>query len=144
MSMARRLQLLDWAAQAKAWIVEDDYDGEYRYAGHPLPALKSLDRAGPRALCRQLLKVLHPGLALAYLVVPEPLVRALREAARMGPTAVRAQAGDRRDFLREGHFARHIKKMRLLYARRRAMLAAELRGVFGERCTSSFAAAACI
>lgn len=133
MSTARRLELLAWAQTAKAWIVEDDYDGEYRYAGHPLPALKSLDRQGRVLYAGTFSKVLHPGLALAYLVVPEPLVERFARAARtwsngcstLGQAIVS-------DFLKEGHFARHIKKMRLLYARRRAMLAAELQRVFGE------------
>ena len=78
-------------------------------------------------------KVLHPGLALAYLVVPEPLVERFARAARMGSNGC-STLGQAivSDFLREGHFARHIKKMRLLYARRRTMLAAELQRVFGE------------
>ena len=133
MSMARRLELLAWAQAATAWIVEDDYDGEYRYAGHPLPALKSLDRQGRVLYAGTFSKVLHPGLALAYLVVPEALVERFARAARtwsngcstLGQAIVC-------DFLKEGHFARHIKKMRLLYARRRAVLAAELQRVFGE------------
>jgi GntR family transcriptional regulator/MocR family aminotransferase len=133
MSMARRLELLAWAREAKAWIVEDDYDGEYRYAGHPLPALKSLDGQDRVLYAGTFSKVLHPGLALAYLVVPEPLVARCTRAAGLAsngcpqlPQAIVC------DFLREGHFARHIKKMRLLYARRRAMLAAELQQAFGE------------
>lgn len=133
MSMARRLELLAWAEDAKAWIVEDDYDGEYRYAGHPLPALKSLDGQDRVLYAGTFSKVLHPGLALAYLVVPEPLVERCTRAAGVAsngcaqlPQAIVC------DFLREGHFARHIKKMRLLYARRRAMLAAELQQAFGK------------
>ncbi len=134
MSMARRLQLLDWASKAKAWIVEDDYDGEYRYAGHPLPALKSLDTHARVLYAGSFSKVLYPGLALGYLVVPEPLVQRCAEAARIGsnggPQLMQAIVAD---FLKEGHFSRHIKKMRLLYARRRTMLATELLRVFGER-----------
>ncbi len=133
MSMARRLELLAWAEDAKAWIVEDDYDGEYRYAGHPLPALKSLDGQDRVLYAGTFSKVIHPGLALAYLVVPEPLVARCTQAAGVAsngcpqlPQAIVC------DFLREGHFARHIKKMRLLYARRRGMLAAELQQAFGE------------
>ncbi|CAN7172473.1 PLP-dependent aminotransferase family protein [Variovorax sp. LjRoot290] len=133
MSMARRLQLLDWASKAKAWIVEDDYDGEYRYAGHPLPALKSLDTHERVLYAGSFSKVLYPGLALGYVVVPEPLVERCAETARIGsngcPQLMQAIVSD---FLKEGHFSRHIKKMRLLYARRRAMLAAELLRVFGE------------
>lgn len=133
MSMARRLELLAWAQAAKAWIVEDDYDGEYRYAGHPLPALKSLDRQDRVLYAGTFSKVLHPGLALAYLVVPEPLVERFARAARMGSNGC-STLGQAivSDFLREGHFARHVKKMRLLYARRRTMLAAQLQRAFGE------------
>ncbi|WP_041946653.1 PLP-dependent aminotransferase family protein [Variovorax paradoxus] len=133
MSLARRLQLLDWASQAKAWIVEDDYDGEYRYAGPPLPALKSLDRHDRVLYAGSFSKVLYPGLALGYVVVPESLRDAFGEAARTWsngcPQITQAVVAD---FIREGHFSRHLKKMRLLYARRRHMLAAALLKAFGE------------
>ncbi|GAA4336255.1 PLP-dependent aminotransferase family protein [Variovorax defluvii] len=133
MSMARRLELLAWAQSARAWIVEDDYDGEYRYAGHPLPALKSLDRRERVLYAGTFSKVLYPGLALAYLVVPAPLAERFARAAGVAsngcPALIQAVVCD---FMREGHFARHIKKMRLLYARRRALLAAELQRAFGD------------
>ncbi|MDQ0586467.1 MocR-like pyridoxine biosynthesis transcription factor PdxR [Variovorax paradoxus] len=133
MSLARRLQLLDWASQAKAWIVEDDYDGEYRYAGPPLPALKSLDRHDRVLYAGSFSKVLYPGLALGYVVVPDALRGAFGEAARTGsngcPQITQAVVAD---FIREGHFSRHLKKMRLLYARRRQMLAAALLKAFGK------------
>ena len=133
MSMARRLELLAWAQAARAWIVEDDYDGEFRYAGHPLPALKSLDREDRVLYAGTFSKVLHPGLALAYLVVPEPLVERFARAARTvsnGPAQLTQAIVC--DFMREGHLARHVKKMRLLYGRRRATLAAELQRAFGD------------
>ncbi|WP_076997575.1 PLP-dependent aminotransferase family protein [Variovorax sp. KK3] len=132
MSMARRLELLDWAQSARAWVMEDDYDGEYRYSGHPLPALKSLDRRERVVYAGTFSKVLCPGLALAYLVVPAPLIerfaRATARASNGPPQFTQAVVCD---FMREGHFARHIKKMRLLYARRRALLAGELLRTFG-------------
>jgi GntR family transcriptional regulator/MocR family aminotransferase len=132
MTLARRLQLLEWASRAGAWIVEDDYDGEYRYAGPPLPALKSLDTQDRVLYAGSFSKVLYPGLALAYLVVPESLAACCGEAARAWsngcPQLAQAIVAD---FMVEGHFSRHLKKMRLLYARRRAMLAAELLKVFG-------------
>ncbi len=132
MSLARRLQLLAWASQAKAWIVEDDYDGEYRYAGPPLPALKSLDGHDRVLYAGSFSKVLYPGLALGYLVVPEQRRAAFEAAARAAsngpPQLTQAIVAD---FMREGHFARHLKKMRLLYARRRAMLAEALQQAFG-------------
>ncbi|WP_422086183.1 PLP-dependent aminotransferase family protein [Variovorax sp.] len=133
MSLARRLQLLEWASKANAWIVEDDYDGEYRYAGPPLPALKSLDGNGRVLYAGSFSKVLYPGLALGYLVVPESLRARFEEAARIGsngsPQLTQAIVAD---FMREGHFSRHLKKMRLLYARRRSMLASALLKAFGD------------
>jgi GntR family transcriptional regulator/MocR family aminotransferase len=133
MSPARRLQLLEWASRAKAWIVEDDYDGEYRYAGPPLPALKSLDGHDRVLYAGSFSKVLYPGLALGYVVVPGSLLGAFAETARIWsngcPQITQAVVAD---FMREGHFSRHLKKMRLLYARRRAMLAAALLKAFGD------------
>jgi len=131
MTLARRLQLLGWASKAGAWIVEDDYDGEYRYAGAPLPALKSLDGHDRVLYAGSFSKVLFPGLALGYLVVPESLCARFEEAARAcsngSPQSTQAVVTD---FMREGHFPRHLKKMRLLYARRRAMLVAALQNAF--------------
>jgi GntR family transcriptional regulator/MocR family aminotransferase len=133
MTLARRLQLLAWASQANAWIVEDDYDGEYRYAGPPLPALKSLDAQDRVLYAGSFSKVLYPGLSLGYLVVPESLRARFQQAAQTWsngcPQITQAVAAE---FLREGHFSRHLKKMRLLYARRRAMLVAALLKAFGD------------
>lgn len=133
MTLARRLQLLDWASKTGAWIVEDDYDGEYRYAGAPLPALKSLDGHDRVLYAGSFSKVLFPGLALGYLVVPESLCSRFEEAVRTwsngSPQSTQAVVAD---FMREGHFPRHLKKMRLLYARRRAMLVAGLQKAFGD------------
>jgi len=125
LSMERRMELLAWAAQAGIWVVEDDYDGEYRYRGHPLPALKSLDREERVIYAGTLSKVLYPGLRLAYLVVPQAQVGAFRAATKRAlhggcPALMQAVVAD---FIEEGHFARHIRKMRSLYARRRAWLA---------------------
>jgi GntR family transcriptional regulator / MocR family aminotransferase len=133
MSLARRLQLLAWASQAKAWIVEDDYDGEYRYAGPPLPALKSLDGQDCVLYAGSFSKVLYPGLALGYVVVPDSLRDVFDKAVQTWsngcPQITQAVVAD---FMREGHFSRHLKKMRLLYARRRSMLAGALAKAFGE------------
>ncbi|MDH6165393.1 GntR family transcriptional regulator/MocR family aminotransferase [Variovorax boronicumulans] len=133
MSLARRLQLLEWASQSKAWIVEDDYDGEYRYAGPPLPALKSLDGHDRVLYAGSFSKVLYPGLALGYVVAPESVCAAFGEAALTrsngSPQITQAVVAD---FMRGGHFSRHLKKMRLLYARRRGMLAAALLKAFGD------------
>jgi GntR family transcriptional regulator/MocR family aminotransferase len=123
MSLPRRLELLEWAARNKAWVVEDDYDSEYRYTGPPLASLQSLDKSAGVIYVGTLSKVLFPGLRLAYLVLPPALVDAFAQAkaiidrhAAIVPQIVMA------DFINEGHFGRHIKRTRLVYAERRATL----------------------
>jgi GntR family transcriptional regulator/MocR family aminotransferase len=134
LSLPRRLALLSWAEATGAWIVEDDYDGEFRYGGRPLPALKSLDRVGRVLYAGSFSKVLFPGLRLGYLVVPESQIATFRricellyrDRPNLGQLVVA-------DFMREGHFSRHIRRMRGLYAARRAALAAALGEAFGDR-----------
>jgi len=132
LSLPRRLALLDWAQRNRSWIVEDDYDGEYRYVSRPLPALKSLDRDGRVLYAGTFSKVLFPGLRLAYLAVPEGLVERFDEIGRIfaggGPALTQEIV---RAFIAEGHFARHIQRMRKLYAQRREMAAAGLAAVLG-------------
>jgi GntR family transcriptional regulator/MocR family aminotransferase len=123
MSLARRLALLEWAGRADAWVLEDDYDSEYRYAGRPLAALQGLDADGRVIYLGTFSKVLFPSLCLAYLVVPADLVDAF-VAARMlvnrhSPSLEQAALTD---FIVEGHFMRHIRRMRGLYAERQAAL----------------------
>ncbi|MRX06873.1 aminotransferase class I/II-fold pyridoxal phosphate-dependent enzyme [Pseudoduganella sp. FT25W] len=132
LSLPRRLALLDWAAQAGAWIVEDDYDGEYRYVSRPLPALKSLDRDGRVLYSGTFSKVLFPAIRLAYLVVPPAQVERFehitRTFAAAGPTLMQHIVAD---FMNEGHFARHIQRMRRLYAERRQIAADGLAAALG-------------
>jgi len=134
LSMARRIALLDWARSRRAWVVEDDYDGEFHYDGRPLPSLQSLDRHQRVIYFGSFSKTLHPGLALSYLVVPEAQASTFAAAAAAWSNGcsplTQAIAAD---FLTQGHFARHLKKMRLLYARRRAWLAQALAQAFGDR-----------
>jgi GntR family transcriptional regulator/MocR family aminotransferase len=134
LALPRRLALLDWAARNEAWIVEDDYDGEYRYISRPLPALKSLDRDGRVLYAGTFSKVLFPSIRLAYLVVPESQVEAfeLASAIYCGATPALTQAIITA-FIREGHFARHIQRMRKLYGERREAAAAGLGAVLGAR-----------
>ena len=134
LSLRRRLALLSWATKAKAWIIEDDYDGEFRYSGPPLPALKSLDATARVLYVGSFSKVLFPGLRLGYLVAPDtaldritPVLRLLYRDRPIFGQAVLA------DFMSEGHFARHIRLMRALYAERRAALAAALGQIFEGR-----------
>ncbi|MYN38143.1 aminotransferase class I/II-fold pyridoxal phosphate-dependent enzyme [Duganella sp. FT109W] len=133
LSLPRRLALLDWAAQSNAWIVEDDYDGEYRYVSRPLPALQSLDRNGRVLYSGTFSKVLFPALRLAYLVVPPAQVPRFdhisRTLAMAGPALMQHIVTD---FMNEGHFARHIQRMRRLYAERRQITADGLSSVLGK------------
>jgi len=123
MSLARRLELLEWAYQVGAWIVEDDYDSEYRYQNQPLAALQGLDDCGRVIYMGTFSKVLFPSLRLGYLVVPPGLVDAFAAARavcdRHSPLFEQAVLTD---FIREGHFSRHLRRMRLLYAERQAAL----------------------
>jgi len=123
MSLGRRLELLRWARESDAWIVEDDYDSEYRFAGRPLASLASLDGGRHVIYLGTLSKVLFPALRLGYLVVPPEHVNAFVGAryATDRHTAVLEQAVVAK-FLTGGHFGRHIRRMRLLYEHRQQVL----------------------
>ena len=133
LALPRRLQLLAWASRQQAWIVEDDYDGEYRYISRPLPALKSLDRDGRVIYSGTFSKVLFPGIRLAYLVVPEAQIgrfESISQIFRGGcPQLTQAIVAS---FMAQGHFARHIQRMRKLYGERRALTVRGLNNVLGE------------
>jgi GntR family transcriptional regulator/MocR family aminotransferase len=122
MSLRRRLALLEWARRSRTLIFEDDYDSEYRYSGRPIPALQGLDHAGVVIFAGTFNEVLFPALRLAYLVVPPVMVD--RFAAAQSVTMRHAPLLDQAvlcDFITEGHFARHIRRMRELYAERLAV-----------------------
>ena len=136
LSLPRRLALLSWAGAAGAWIIEDDYDSEFRYVGRPLPALKSLDRDQRVLYAGTFSKVLYPSLRLGYLVVPASMVAAFARSNRLrhlGHATLEQRVIA--DFMTAGHFARHLKRMRALYAARRRALADGLSAVFGDRIT---------
>ena len=127
MSLARRLDLLDWAASAKAWILEDDYDSEFRYSGRPLSALQGLDESGRVIYVGTFSKVLFPTLRLGYVVVPEALLDSfigLRGAIDDHPALALQPA--LHAFIDDGHFTAHIRRLRRLYAERQEMLLAAL------------------
>jgi GntR family transcriptional regulator/MocR family aminotransferase len=123
MSLARRLHLLSLARQAGALIFEDDYDSEYRYTGRPVPALQGLDRHGLVLYAGSFSKVMFPSLRLGYLIVPPDLVHSfsatLSVTTRHAPLLEQAVLCD---FITEGHFGRHIRRMREIYAGRLAVL----------------------
>ena len=123
LSLPRRLQLLQWARENKAWIIEDDYDSEYRFAGRPLTSLAGLDGGRHVIYLGTLSKVLFPALRLGYLVVPEEHVDAFAGARYTSDrhTGVLEQAVVT-DFFDHGLFAQHVRRMRLLYAERQQAL----------------------
>jgi GntR family transcriptional regulator / MocR family aminotransferase len=123
MSLARRLALIDWAARAGAWILEDDYESEYRYAGRPLSAMQGIDATGHVVYVGTFSKTMFPALRVGYLVVPERLAATFESAMRhTGHSAAVAVQQALADFIGEGHFAAHVRRMRALYAARQARL----------------------
>jgi GntR family transcriptional regulator/MocR family aminotransferase len=132
MSASRRLQLLDWAERYGSWIIEDDYDSEYRYESMPVTSLQGLDRNSRVVYIGTFSKVLFPSLRLGYVVIPADLVErflAVRFAMDISPATFHQAV--LADFIREGDFARHIRRMRLLYAERRSALIENLRNELG-------------
>lgn len=133
MSLPRRLALLEWATDAQSWIVEDDYDSEYRYSGRPLEALQGLDRSGHVIYIGTFSKVLFPSLRLGYLIAPPDALEgflAARHFIDVHPPLLDQLA--LADFIAEGHFARHVRKMRLLYLERRDALVEALARELGD------------
>ncbi len=130
MSLARRLAVLDWAKRANAYILEDDYDSEYRFVGRPLAALQGLDDSDRVIYIGTFSKVLFPALRIGYLILPSPLVEAFLTVRRLidihTPMLEQAVLAD---FIAEGHFSRHLRRMRTLYAERRAALLEAVSGL---------------
>jgi GntR family transcriptional regulator/MocR family aminotransferase len=131
--MARRLELLAWARESGAWIVEDDYASEFRYGGRPLASLQGLDEAERVIYIGTLNKALFPGLRLGYAVVPPSLVRAFVTARYLmdrQPSSLCQEVAAA--FMAEGHFAAHIRRMREMYREQRDALVAALRRRLGD------------
>jgi GntR family transcriptional regulator/MocR family aminotransferase len=127
MSMARRRALIAYARQVGAWIIEDDYDSEFRFSGSPVPSMQGMEEDAPVIYIGTFSKTLYPGLRMGYMVLPqvlsEPLRRIHSELYREGhqlPQQVIAE------LITEGHYAAHIRKMRLLYGKRRRVLLARV------------------
>jgi GntR family transcriptional regulator / MocR family aminotransferase len=126
--LARRLALLDWAARANAWILEDDCDSEFRWEGRPLPPLATLDCAGRVIYCGTFSKTLAPAIRLGFAVVPAPLVAAfVRARTLMDRGSSALSQAVLAEFMRQGLLAPHIRRMRTEYARRRGAVLAALR-----------------
>jgi GntR family transcriptional regulator / MocR family aminotransferase len=123
MSLARRFALLDWANRVGSWIVEDDYDSEYRYVDRPLAALQGIDTTDRVLYLGTFSKSLFPALRLGYLVVPPDLVDHFVAARLCSDTHSAAlEQAVLADFISEGHFSRHLRRMRTLYAERQTIL----------------------
>ncbi len=133
MSLRRRLSLLEWARRTDAWIVEDDYDSEYRFGGRPLEALHGLDGAGRVLYIGTFSKVLFPALRLGYLVVPPAMLPAVLAARRFSDihSPILEQMA-LADFMTEGQYARYLRRMRPRYQARRDALVAALREELGD------------
>jgi GntR family transcriptional regulator / MocR family aminotransferase len=132
MTASRRLQLLDWADSQRSWILEDDYDSEYRYEGMPITSLQGLDRKSRVVYIGTFSKVLFPSLRLGYVVVPADLAErflAVRFAMDIGPPILHQLVAA--DFIREGHFSRHLRRMRSVYGERRRALMRCIRDELG-------------
>ena len=136
MSATRRLQLLEWARRAGAWGVEDDSDSEYRYDSNPIASLQGLDEDARVIYIGTFSKVMFPSLRLGYVVMPPDLVprfAAMRQTMDLCPAHIMQAV--MADFIREGHFARHVRRMRPIYAERRRVLVAELERELGHCAT---------
>ncbi len=132
MGLARRLELLEWARKQRAWVVEDDYDGEFQYGAHRIPALCSLPHSERVLYVGTFSKTLHPGLRLGFVVLPPALVDAFASAKalsdRHSPGALQEVLAR---FITEGHLLRHLRRMRELYQQRQATLIESLRKASG-------------
>jgi GntR family transcriptional regulator / MocR family aminotransferase len=128
MSLARRLSLLEWARERDAFIIEDDYNSEYRYSGRPLPSLQGLDRDGRVIYVGTFSKTIFPALRLGYLVVPTDLLEVFAAARALAdlhsPSIDQAVLTE---FIAERHFARHVRRMRAIYEERQQILVEEAR-----------------
>jgi GntR family transcriptional regulator / MocR family aminotransferase len=133
MSATRRMLLLNWAARCGAWIIEDDYDSEYRFASRPISSLQGLDTDARVIYIGTFSKVMFPALRLGYMVVPKdllPAFSAARDAADIFSSTLYQAVMT--EFIREGHFARHIRRMRMLYMDRRRSLTKAIQTWMGD------------
>jgi GntR family transcriptional regulator/MocR family aminotransferase len=134
MTLARRLELIQWADACGAVIIEDDYSSEYRYSGPPLPSLQGLAGAVPVIYIGTFSKVMFPGLRIGYVIAPRGLVARFERAKWLADRQSAAlEQCALADFIGEGHLDRHIRRMRRLYGLRREVLIESLERHFGDR-----------
>ncbi|HEX5869101.1 MAG TPA: PLP-dependent aminotransferase family protein, partial [Longimicrobium sp.] len=135
-TLERRLMLLQWAREADAWILEDDYDSEFRYGGRPLMALQGLDGGSRVIYLGTFSKSVFPALRIGFLVVPQPLAEAFAHARlhtdQHPPTLHQLTLAD---FIQGGHFARHLRRMRKAHESRQNVLIEEVRRELGDLLT---------
>ncbi len=133
LSLPRRLQLLDWAAAQGAWVIEDDYLSELRLEGRAAPALASLDRAGRVIHIGSFSKTISPTLRLGFVVAPPSLVSRFAEiAACLAPAPASSIQLATAEFMQDGHYLRHLRRTKRLYASQRDGLLAHLRPRVGD------------
>ncbi|MGH7472281.1 MAG: PLP-dependent aminotransferase family protein, partial [Longimicrobiales bacterium] len=133
LSLARRLQLLEWAQQQGAWVIEDDYDSEFRYTGRPLLCMQGLDRTGNVLYVGTFSKTMFPALRLGYLVVPAQLVQLFERARdRFDALSPNVEQAALADFIVRGEYARHVRRMRELYRDRQACLVTEAQSALSD------------
>ena len=133
MSLARRRTLLEFARQHDVWIIEDDYDSEFRYGSRPLASLQGLDEAGQVIYVGSLGKMLYPGLRMGYMVVPEPLVDTFRTGiAELYREGQLMQQAVLTEFIMDGYLTSHVRRMRTLYGERRQLLIDAITAHFGD------------
>lgn len=133
MSLSRRLPLLEWASRANAWVIEDDHDSEFRYTGRPLGSLQGLDTQGVVIYVGTFSKIVFPALRLGYAVVPHDLIDAVSSArAVAGLSSPLFDQAVLADFITEGHLARHVRRMRTLYAERQEVLIEAVESEIGD------------
>jgi GntR family transcriptional regulator/MocR family aminotransferase len=133
MGATRRMLLLNWAMRSGAWIIEDDYDSEFRFGSRPIASLQGVDTDARVIYVGTFSKVLFPALRLGYVVVPKDLIPAFsaaRDAADIFSSTLYQAVMT--DFIREGHFARHIRRMRMLYMERRRALVNAIQNQMGD------------
>ena len=132
--IGKRQKLLRWAVHSSAYIIEDDYDSEFRYESKPIPALKALDTHDRVIYLGTFSKVLTPSIRVSYLVLPRPLLTAFQKTFHNynQPVATLIQQA-LAEFMKQGHLERHIRKMRTIYARKQKTLIRTLHECFGER-----------